>query len=168
MDSYCKYVISSKDTNFSEPSLFNEGVDAYLNLLRNVTPQILLLTLLLVLYTKLDFTVINIGNWKLTFIFYAFFTLFIAAFVANSCQFIKIFYDKPMQWELQFSSYYRNKNYTKLRKFKLIFRLFFNHKIKFLEIVFIGASIPLLYLFIAFSAFFAAANVCKLLRCNII
>jgi hypothetical protein len=62
----------------------------YLEFLRNLTPQILLFSFVLISGSKLDFAVIDVTNWHGTLLFYLLITYFGLAVYANS----SLFYEK--------------------------------------------------------------------------
>lgn len=68
--------------------ILNEGRSAFLEFLRNLTPQILLLSLSFFLGEKLNFSKIDFNNFTVTFIFYVFLFLAILAGWANASMFM--------------------------------------------------------------------------------
>ena len=69
--------------------LLGVGRQAFLEFLRNLTPQTLLLTLALVLWTQLDFGKVDISNWASTFAFFSCALTWLFAVLANMTQFIE-------------------------------------------------------------------------------
>jgi hypothetical protein len=69
--------------------LLGVGRQAFLEFLRNLTPQILLLTLSLALWTQLNFRQFDISNWGSTLAFYSCVLTWLLAVIANMMQFIE-------------------------------------------------------------------------------
>jgi hypothetical protein len=70
--------------------LLNDGRSFYLEFLRNLTPQIALLTVTFLLGSMLDFTRIDLSNWLPTFACFVLFGAFVLAFYVNAA----IFYER--------------------------------------------------------------------------
>lgn len=66
--------------------LLNEGQRPLLEFLRNLTPQVLLATMALVLWAHIDFGRVDWSNWLNTGAFFASTGLFVLAFFANMSQ----------------------------------------------------------------------------------
>lgn len=64
--------------------ILREGRKDFLDFLRNLTPQILILSLVIMCGVQLDFTVIDFSKTGLTFIFWVLVTLWGMAFWANA------------------------------------------------------------------------------------
>lgn len=71
--------------------ILKEGRSAFLEFLRNLTPQILLLSLCFFMGKKLNFSKIDFGNFPPTFIFFIFLFLAILAGWANASIFMEKF-----------------------------------------------------------------------------
>lgn len=71
--------------------LLGVGRQAFLEFLRNLTPQALLFTVMLLLWTQLDFTKFDASNWATTFAFYCCLATWILAVMANIAQFIEAY-----------------------------------------------------------------------------
>lgn len=65
------------------------GRPAFLEFLRNLTPQVLLLTMALILSSRLDLTQIDLSNTPTTIAFFACICTFLLATVANSINFLE-------------------------------------------------------------------------------
>lgn len=70
----------------------------YLEFLRNITPQIILFTLVLIFGTTLDFSKLDLRNWLHTALFFLFSVAFGFAFMANSYQLIRVCYGDMNRW----------------------------------------------------------------------
>lgn len=81
--------------------LFNGGRAHYLEFLRNLTPQIILLSITLLIGAKLDFSRFDIGNWLPTTLFFFLFGSFALAFYANSTLFYERCFSNLIQWRLE-------------------------------------------------------------------
>ncbi|QDW65655.1 hypothetical protein [Luteimonas granuli] len=66
-----------------------EGKGAFLEFLRNLTPQVLLFVFALTAWVKLDFTTIDLSNWATTLAFYVCAITLALAVIANMTQFIE-------------------------------------------------------------------------------
>lgn len=73
----------------------------YLNLLRNLTPQVLLASLAWAIASKLDFSRFDLSNIGPTFAFFAFLALFGFAVYANSTLFLSELFPGLMPWIAQ-------------------------------------------------------------------
>lgn len=71
--------------------LLGNGRQPFLEFLRNLTPQALLLTLTISLWTQLDFGRFDISNWLTTLAFYSCIVTWILAVIANMQQFIEAY-----------------------------------------------------------------------------
>lgn len=77
--------------------LLNDGRPHYLEFLRNLTPQIILLSLALYLMNRLDLSRFDLANSGPTFLFLLFFGAFALAFYANTT----LFYERCFsQWRV--------------------------------------------------------------------
>lgn len=72
------------------------GRPAFLEFLRNLTPQVLLLVVSLSLWVRLDFTEFDLSNWPSTLVFYACVLTLVSAVVANMMQFIDNYFVATM------------------------------------------------------------------------
>jgi hypothetical protein len=68
--------------------LLNQGQRPILEFLRNLTPQVLLASIALLLWAQLDFGRFDWGNWLLTLAFFLSAALAVLAFLLNMNQFI--------------------------------------------------------------------------------
>ncbi|MGH8109973.1 MAG: hypothetical protein ACREO1_14795 [Arenimonas sp.] len=69
--------------------LLNTGRPAFLEFLRNLTPQTMLISLCLVLWHGLDFSEFDENNWQNTSAFFVIAFISILAFLANTLQFME-------------------------------------------------------------------------------
>lgn len=65
------------------------GRSAFLEFLRNLTPQVLLLTMALILSSRLDFTQCDLGNTPMTVTFFACIATFFMAVITNALNFFE-------------------------------------------------------------------------------
>lgn len=70
----------------------------FLDFLRNLGPQVLLLTLVELLGTRLDFTRWDINNIPMTSVFYTFLLAFVAAVAANATLLYEEAFGELLQW----------------------------------------------------------------------
>ena len=70
-------------------NLLGSGRSAFLEFLRNLTPQVLLLALTLVTFSKLDLQRFDPSNWFDTVVFFSCFATWFLAVVANMLQFVE-------------------------------------------------------------------------------
>ena len=70
-------------------SILGDGRPAFLEFLRNLTPQALILAVTLSAFSKLDLSTWDISNWWGTLIFYLCLAVWILSLVANTIQFIE-------------------------------------------------------------------------------
>ncbi|WP_136733426.1 hypothetical protein [Xanthomonas euvesicatoria] len=68
--------------------VFDEGRKAFLEFLRNLTPQVALLSLAYFIGTRLDFNRVDLSNWAATLLFFALLLLAIISVAANSINFM--------------------------------------------------------------------------------
>jgi hypothetical protein len=68
-------------------TILGEGRQAFLEFLRNLTPQVLLLVVALSTWVRLDFSTFDASNWRATSAFFACATTLLFAVVANALQF---------------------------------------------------------------------------------
>lgn len=78
--------------------LLNGGRHFYLDFLRNLTPQIILLSVTWLVAAQLDFTRIDISNTGTTFLFFVVLGSFILAFWANSTLLYERCFAEWKQW----------------------------------------------------------------------
>lgn len=71
--------------------IFEKGRPAFLEFLRNLTPQILLLSFALVAYSRIDIGRWDPSNWGPTLVFYSFAIAWLLALVASAIQFTEAF-----------------------------------------------------------------------------
>ena len=69
--------------------ILSEGRGPFLEFLRNLTPQVLLLAFALTIWVRLDFTSFDLSNWATTLAFYVCITTFVLAVIANMTQFLE-------------------------------------------------------------------------------
>lgn len=69
--------------------ILNEGRVAFLDFLRNLTPQVLLFAFALTVWAGLDFTKFDPSNWAMTLGFYICAVTFALAVIANMTQFVE-------------------------------------------------------------------------------
>jgi hypothetical protein len=69
--------------------ILNDGRNSYLNFLRNLTPQILILTLLVISGSKLDWNKLSSDNLVGNFLFWGLVFIFTTAAWANSADFLE-------------------------------------------------------------------------------
>jgi len=81
--------------------ILKEGRSAFLEFLRNLTPQILLLSLTIVVGNKLNPNEFDLKNWPQTLIFFSFLVMTLLSAIANVTLFIdkfspltEVFYNK--------------------------------------------------------------------------
>lgn len=72
--------------------ILGEGKPAFLEFLRNLTPQVLLLAVALTLAVQLDFSEFDLSNWWSTAAFFACAAVLCFAVLANTLQFIESYY----------------------------------------------------------------------------
>lgn len=68
--------------------VLNAGRGPFLNFLRNLTPQVLLLSSSLLLAKRMDFTKLDLGNWDVTVGFFTLLIGFLVAVWINSADFL--------------------------------------------------------------------------------
>jgi hypothetical protein len=78
--------------------LLNDGRAHYLEFLRNLTPQTLLLSIVWLLAAKLDFTKFDINNWFPTALFFFLFGWFALAVYASSTLFYQRCFADLIKW----------------------------------------------------------------------
>lgn len=76
--------------------ILGKGRVAFLEFLRNLTPQVLLLVASLSMWVRLDFTQFDLSNWPSTLIFYACLLTLVLAVIANMVQFIEAYFAATM------------------------------------------------------------------------
>jgi len=81
--------------------ILNGGREDYQNFLRNLTPQVLLLSSALLLSTKLDFKRFDLDNWPVTTAFFILLAAFGAAAWINSSNFYRAFTARFEKWQLK-------------------------------------------------------------------
>lgn len=69
--------------------ILGEGRGPFLEFLRNLTPQVLLLAFALSVWVRLDFTTFDLSNWTTTLAFYVCAITFVLAVIANMNQFLE-------------------------------------------------------------------------------
>lgn len=69
----------------------------FLEFLRNLTPQVLLLAVVLPFWLQLDFTTFDASNWAATLMFFACATTLFLAVVANTLQFVDGYIDVALE-----------------------------------------------------------------------
>lgn len=81
--------------------ILNGGREDYQNFLRNLTPQVLLLSSASLLWTKLDFERFDLDNWQATLAFFILLAAFGAAAWINSSNFYRTFTARFEKWQLK-------------------------------------------------------------------
>lgn len=118
--------------------ILDEGRAAFLDFLRNLTPQVLLLSLALVIGTKLDFDKVDVGNWLHTLTFLSIVITAVLAGCANTTLFISKF--TPLQ-QLRHDAHFVGPRYPGSLK---TFRAYvWSRKKDLLELVFIVLLVEL-------------------------
>lgn len=78
--------------------LVNGGRSHYLEFLRNLTPQVVLFSIVLLLGYQLNFTRFDLGNWVPTLMFFILLGAFALAFYANSTLFYEKCFPEWKEW----------------------------------------------------------------------
>ncbi|MEZ0472774.1 hypothetical protein [Luteimonas salinilitoris] len=78
-------------------SILGEGRPAFLEFLRNLTPQALILAVTLTALSRLDLSTWDLGNWKNTVIFYLCFSVWMLSLIANTIQFIESYSEASLK-----------------------------------------------------------------------
>ncbi len=114
------------------------GKKFYLEFLRNLTPQVLLFSFVLIVGRKLDFSTIDLGNWLQTAIFFVLLIAFIAAVYANYHQLFSGCYSGFGKWsdKIRAASAWNNRNGMDRVKFVLC-AILRTRKLELAEILFV-------------------------------
>ena len=124
--------------------LLNGGREPYLEFLRNLTPQIVLFTLVLILWVKLDFTRIDLNNAQPTITFFVLLGSFALAFYANSTVFYKKCFAELEAWLKEERAQHTSDGIKGLRFFvAMIKSVLQNRFIEFLELATITFFLPI-------------------------
>lgn len=81
--------------------LLNDGRAHYLEFLRNLTPQIILFSIVLLLMVRIDFNRVDLGNVLPTLLFFFLLGSFMLAFYANSTLFYERCFSGQRLWRLE-------------------------------------------------------------------
>lgn len=84
--------------------LLNDGRTHYLEFLRNLTPQIILFSVILLLGMKLDFTRFDFNNMLSTALFFSLLGAFALAFYANATLFYERCFADLLKWSSDLSA----------------------------------------------------------------
>ncbi|WP_415893876.1 hypothetical protein ACMXYN_05630 [Neptuniibacter sp. PT8_73] len=137
----------------------HSGRKHYLEFLRNLTPQVLLLSFALTVGSRLNFGVIDLSNWLPTSIFFVLLIAFFSAFFANSYQFVAGVYGDFGRWSDRISSAAASN--AKVGRERILFittALWRSKKMVFLEVVFILFFIQIAFSVVTVSAMLAATR----------
>ena len=127
--------------------LLNGGRADYLNFLRNLTPQVELLSIVMILWIQLDFTRIDCDNTAPTFAFFMLLGAFMLAFYANTTLFYESCFAGLKQWGFEQTKLMTSDGVSGPRR--LIVRLQAIWRDRLIE--FMEATVVLLFLPIALS-----------------
>lgn len=108
----------------------------YLEFLRNLTPQVLLFSVVLILGGKLNFTKFDISNWYGTLLFCLFLLYFCLAFYANSSLFYEKCFERNYVWTRRVSLVLNKKEYPPLKRAAVRIReVWRRRKVEFIEMI---------------------------------
>ncbi len=108
--------------------LLNDGRAHYLEYLRNLTPQIIIFTILILMTTKLDFTRFDLNNWASTSLFYFLLGSFILAVYANCTIFWGRCFDGLYEWRSELHLSLNTQGIKGFRRFFAILNAFRKEK----------------------------------------
>lgn len=109
--------------------LLNGGRAHYLEFLRNLTPQIILFSITLLIGARLDFSRFDIGNWLPTTLFFFLFGSFALAFYANSTLFYERCFSNLIQWRSELFDSLNAKGIKGWRRFFAKLHALWNEKL---------------------------------------
>ncbi len=78
--------------------ILNRGREPFLNYLRNLTPQVVLLYAALMLSTKMDFNRVDLSNWEITSAFFLLIGAFMAAAWINASNLLRSYSGRFERW----------------------------------------------------------------------
>lgn len=133
--------------------ILGEGRTAFLDFLRNLTPQVLLLSLAFVVGAKLDLDKIDMGNWLHTLVFLSILITAVLAGCANTTLFISKF--APLQ-QLRHDAHFVGPRYPE--SVKTFSAYVWSRKKDLLELVFIILLVELSIVAIFIHSIFAASR----------
>lgn len=99
--------------------LLNNGREHYLNYLRNLTPQILIFSIVILAGRKLDFTRFNFNNFEASLIFFILLGSFMLAAYANSTIFYERCFTELKEWISELDASLNAQNITGFQRFLL-------------------------------------------------
>ncbi|EIO4107045.1 TPA: hypothetical protein ACGU4U_004279 [Vibrio vulnificus] len=141
----------------------HSGRKHYLEFLRNLTPQVLLLSFTFTVGSRLNFGVIDLSNWFPTVIFFVLLIAFISAFYANCYQFVSGVYGDFGRWSDKIGRAAALDGRAGLNRVMFIVCAFWRYKkIVLLEMVFILFFIQIAFSIVTVSAILAATQQLKL------
>ncbi|AYF20052.1 hypothetical protein ACJO2A_23445 [Vibrio parahaemolyticus] len=135
------------------------GRKHYLEFLRNLTPQVLLLSFALTVGSRLNFGVFDLSNWLPTAIFFVLLIAFLSAFYANCCQFVAGVYGDFGRWSDKIGRAAASNGRAGRRRIMFIICALWRYKkIVFLEVIFIVFFIQIAFSIVTVSAILAATR----------
>lgn len=99
--------------------LLNNGREHYLNYLRNLTPQILIFSIVILAGRKLDFTRFDFNNFEATLLFFILLGSFMLAVYANSTIFYEHCFSELKEWIAELDASLKAQNITRFQRFLL-------------------------------------------------
>lgn len=143
--------------------LLGDGTKNYLEFLRNLTPQVFLLTFALVIAQKINFTEVDVSNWLSTLIFYVLLLAFIFAFYGNFSQLFSGCYSDIKPWAKKLSAKANATNRNQLSR--VLFFLVASVKMRgivILEMIFVLVLLQVAFAIIIIESIASAVSIIKI------
>lgn len=150
-----------KKINFKKRlQLLNGGRVFYLDFLRNLTPQIILLSFTLLVAIKLDFTSIDLNNFGPTILFYVLLCSFILAFYANSTLLYERCFGEWKRWFTDLENSLNTRGVEGPRRLLLIAQAIWNEQfVEFLEILTVLVFFQIVFAIVIVLSIHSASNI---------
>lgn len=142
--------------------VLNNGKGHYLDFLRNLTPQALLLSFVFVAGSKLTFSAFDCSNWFQTAVFYVLLLGFLAAAYANISNFREKCFRGLVTWNRRVKILIGKKDIKKSKQLFAILAATFSRKsVEFIEFLVVSFLFPILLVVVLVAAFNSATIMLK-------
>ncbi len=142
--------------------IFGKGKKHYLEFLRNLTSQTLLLSFAFIVGSKLDFSSIDLSNWLQTSIFYVLVFAFFAAVFCNSIQLFEGCYSDFGKLLNRCLAEAKITRMGKFSKFKFFLMVIFKKKFIVLELIIVMFFLQIILAVIVVSSLISATQLMSL------
>lgn len=143
--------------------LLNNGREHYLNYLRNLTPQILIFSIVILAGRKLDFTRFDFNNFEVTLLFFILLGSFMLAAYANSTTFYERCFSELKEWIAELDASLKAQNITRFQRFHLKIKAVWHERfIELSEAIIVLWFIPITFAIVIGMSIHSALSILKI------